>query len=287
MSVQTITEPDRMRRRSREARAAGTTIGFVPTMGYLHEGHLSLARRARRECGIAVVSIFVNPAQFGPGEDLEIYPRDPARDRALLEEEAIDVIFAPEAADIFRPGHATWVTVEGLTDGLCGRLRPGHFRGVATVVTKLMHIVEPDVVYLGQKDAQQAIVLKRMARDLDMAARIEICPTVREKDGLAMSSRNEYMSGPERAAAPILSRALASAAESAAAGERSARALVARAREMLDAEPLFEIEYVELVDTENLQPMDGDLDGEALLAAAGRVGKTRLIDNVTIAVKAR
>jgi pantoate--beta-alanine ligase len=283
----TITDSDRMRRRSREARAGGTTVGFVPTMGYLHEGHLSLVRRARRECGLAVVSIFVNPAQFGPGEDLANYPRDPARDRALLEKEGIDVIFSPEAAAIYRPDHATWVTVEGLTAGLCGRSRPGHFRGVTTIVTKLIHIVEPDVVYLGQKDAQQAIVLGRMARDLDMAVRIEVCPTVREADGLAMSSRNEYLSGTERSAALVLSRSLARAAEAAAAGEHSARALVSLARELLDAEPLFEIEYVELVDTENLQPIEGDLGGEALLAAAGRVGKTRLIDNVTIAVKTR
>src|SRR5215475_8949644 len=236
MKLDVITEPARMRERSRAARHGGLKVGLVPTMGYLHEGHLSLMRRARRECGLTVASIFVNPAQFGPGEDFERYPRDLDHDRAMLERAEVDVLFHPDAATMYPRAagglgaHHTWVEVEGLSDTLCGTARPGHFRGVATVVAKLLNIVEPDSAYFGQKDAQQAIIIRTMVRDLDMSARIEVCPTVREPDGLAMSSRNKYLSPAERQAAPVIHRALSLAAQAVAAGERSPRALIERTR---------------------------------------------------------
>ncbi len=286
MKAELIESPGAMRERSRAARAQGRSIGFVPTMGYLHEGHLSLMRRARSACGLAVASIFVNPAQFGHGEDLDRYPRNLSRDRALVEEAGLDVLFHPTASSMYNPDHSTWVTVEGLTEGLCGASRPGHFRGVATIVAKLLNIVEPDVLYLGQKDAQQAIVLRAMVRDLSLATRVEICPTIREKDGLAMSSRNEYLSKTERASARVLYRALDHARQALDSGERSPRALVRRVHEVLAEEPLFVPEYVSLVGTSDLKPLEEPLAGEALLVLAGRIGKTRLIDNVILAVKA-
>ena len=291
--MEVIREPARMRERSRAARAAGATIGFVPTMGYLHAGHMSLVARARSECKLAVASIFVNPAQFGPGEDFDRYPRDPERDFAMLKDARVDVVFHPDAADLFPRGvaaHRAWVAVVGLSDTLCGdpgRRGPGHFRGVATVVTKLLNIVEPDVAYFGQKDAQQAIVIATLARELDMSARIEVCPTVREADGLAMSSRNKYLTAAQRAAAPVIHRALMAAAADASRGQCLASALVARAREVLRTEPEFEIEYVEIAGLSDLRsPEDGVVRGEALLAVAGRMGNTRLIDNMIVAVKA-
>ncbi len=286
MSLETISEPQRMRERSRAARAAGRRIGLVPTMGCLHDGHLSLVRRARSECDVAVASIFVNPAQFGPEEDFARYPRELGRDRALLEREGADVLYHPDRSDVYPAGHATWVTVERLSEGLCGRRRPGHFRGVATVVTKLLNVVEPDAVFFGQKDAQQAILIKRMVRDLDLPVRVEVCPTVREEDGLAMSSRNAYLSPREREAAPVIYRALAAASAAARAGERSPRVLIERAGEVLAGEPVFHLEYLELVSASDLEPVAGDrLAGDALLAAAGRIGGTRLIDNVIIPAK--
>lgn len=251
MRMEVIRDPARMRERSRAARAAGATIGFVPTMGYLHAGHMSLVARARSECGLAVASIFVNPAQFGPGEDLDRYPRDPERDFGMLADAGVDVVFHPDAPALYPRGvaaHQTWVTVKGLSETLCGdpgRRGPGHFRGVATVVTKLLNIVEPDVAYFGQKDAQQAIVIATMTRELDMSARIEVCPTVREADGLAMSSRNKHLTPAQRAAAPVIHRALTAAATEASLGEDRVAVLVARAREVLRTEPEFEIEYVE------------------------------------------
>ena len=278
-----------MRAWSRGAHAAGKTIGFVPTMGYLHEGHISLVRHARAICDTVAASVFVNPAQFGPSEDFARYPRDPARDETMLREARVDVLFHPSVEEMY-PGGAgaqrAWITVEGLSDTLEGAARPGHFRGVATVVAKLLNIVEPDVACFGQKDAQQACVIAVMARDLNVAARIEVCPTVREADGLAMSSRNSYLSPAERAAAPVLHRALCAAAELAEAGERSPRAIVNRARLVLAGEPLFRTEYVELVGREDLHPLpEGGPGGEALLLVAGRMGHTRLIDNRIVAVK--
>ena len=278
-----ITKPEDMRRLCRTERSAGRNVGFVPTMGALHDGHASLLRRARQECDFAVASIFVNPAQFGPTEDLSRYPRDIERDAALLERIEIDALFRPEAADVYPPPHRTWVTVEGMSDILCGASRAGHFRGVATVVLKLLNIVEPDVAYFGQKDAQQAAIIRTMARDLNLPCRIEVCPTVREEDGLAMSSRNAYLNARQRAAAPVIYRALAAAQEDVAGGERSIAAIVARAREVLASEPLFAIEYLELVRPDDLSPLEGEhLAGKALLAVAGRIGTTRLIDNIIL-----
>jgi pantoate--beta-alanine ligase len=248
--------------------------------------------RARSECGFTVVSLFVNPAQFAPGEDFERYPRDLERDLDMLRRAEVDVVFHPEAADMYPDGpatHRTWVTVEGLSDALCGasaRRGPGHFRGVATVVAKLFNIVEPDVAYFGQKDAQQAVIIQAMVRDLNMGTHVAVCPTVREADGLAMSSRNKYLSAAERAVAPVIHRALSAVSEAAAAGVRSPGALVARARSVLADEPLFKIEYVEMVGLSDLNPLEGEaIHGEALLAVAGRLGQTRLIDNIIVAVK--
>lgn len=292
MSMEVITDPARMRERTRAAHVTGATIGFVPTMGYLHEGHMSLVSRARAECTFVVASIFVNPAQFGPDEDFDRYPRDQKRDLSMLQEASVDIVFCPPAEALYPHGvasHRTWVEVRGLSEVLCGdpgRRGPAHFRGVATVVTKLFHIVEPDVAYFGQKDAQQAIVISTLARDLDMGPRIEICPTVRESDGLAMSSRNKYLTPEQRAAAPVIHRALAAAASEAARGEKRVAALVERARDVLSKEPLFGIEYIEVAGLSDLRPPEnGVVHGEALLAVAGRMGNTRLIDNVIVAVK--
>ncbi len=288
MTIETITDTEVMRRRSRAARAAGRRIGLVPTMGCLHEGHASLMSRARKDCSLTVVSIFVNPAQFGPNEDYDQYPRDLQRDMEALERAEVDLLFHPETSTIYPEGHGaqrTWVTVEGLSDVLCGASRPGHFRGVTTVVAKLFQIVEPDVAYFGRKDAQQAFIIKTMARELNMGVTIEICPTVREDDGLAMSSRNKYLSPAQRAAAPVLYRALSSASQAAASGERSPQALLRRAQAVLAAELMLDLVYVELVGTSSLRPIEGPLTGEALLAVAGRIGTTRLIDNVILAVE--
>ena len=293
MSMEVIRESGFMRARSRAARATGATIGLVPTMGFLHEGHMSLVARARAECSLVVASIFVNPAQFSPGEDFDTYPRDAERDFTMLVEAGVDIVFHPEPGDLYPDGvagHRTWVTVEGLSDTLCGeagRRGPGHFRGVATVVAKLLNIVEPDVAFFGRKDAQQAIVITTMARELDMGTRIVVCPTVREADGLAMSSRNKYLTAAQRAAAPVIHRALKAAAGDASRGEARVAALVTSAREVLRAEPQFAIEYVEVAGMSDLRPPeDGVVRGEALLAVAGRLGNTRLIDNIIVAVKA-
>ena len=288
MTIETLTDPEAMRSRSRAACAQGRRVGFVPTMGFLHDGHASLMRRARRECSLSVASIFVNPAQFGPKEDYARYPRDLRHDMEVLERAEVDVLFSPEASAIYPGGHEaqrTWVTVEGLSDLLCGASRPGHFRGVTTVVAKLFQIVEPDVAYFGRKDAQQALIVRTMARELNMAVTIDVCPTVREDDGLAMSSRNKYLAPAQRAAAPALYRALTAASQAAASGERSPQSILARARAVLAAEPLLELEYLELVGASDLRPIEGPLTGEALLAVAGRIGTTRLIDNVILAVK--
>ncbi|MFQ5701279.1 MAG: pantoate--beta-alanine ligase [Acidobacteriota bacterium] len=286
--VETIEDPDAMRRRSRAARRAGLTVGLVPTMGSLHAGHASLLRRARQECGLAVASIFVNPAQFGPGEDFERYPRDLDRDRALLERLEIDVLFHPDASVLYRPQprHRTWVDVEGMSHVLCGASRPGHFRGVTTVVLKLLNIVEPDIAYMGQKDAQQAIIIDTMVRDLNVGTRIEVCPTVREADGLALSSRNSYLTPPERAAAPVIHRALCAARDALASGERSPAVLLEQVRGVLASEPLIVPEYVQLVNPIDLEPLtSAPLRGEGLLAVAVRIGTTRLIDNITLSVE--
>jgi pantoate--beta-alanine ligase len=272
-----------LRAQLEEPRRQGLTIGLVPTMGYLHKGHLSLLGAARAECDVVVMSLFVNPAQFGPGEDLERYPRDEERDLRLASEAGVDFVYAPAVAEVYPDGFSTAVEVGGnLTEVLDGdrdRRGPGHFRGVATVVAKLLNSVGPDVAYFGQKDAQQAAVIRRMARDLDFPVRIEVLPTVREADGLAMSSRNAYLDDEARQRAVALSRALR-AAERGARGESLQAGLEAARRELASAG--IEPEYLEARDAERLEPV-AELNGRpVLIAVAARVGGARLIDNVLI-----
>ena len=257
-------------------------VGLVPTMGYLHEGHLSLVRAARVECASVVVSIFVNPAQFGPNEDLARYPRDLPRDLALLAKENVDLVWMPEVEGVYPSGFQTWVTVEEITRPLEGSVRPGHFRGVATVVAKLFNAVQPDKAYFGQKDAQQAAVIRQMARDLDFNLEIVVCPIWREPDGLAMSSRNTYLSPAERQAATVLSRALKTAQAAYSAGELSAEALRQVMTHTIQSEPLARLQYVSCADPDTLQELQGALTGRALLSMAVFIGNTRLIDNLLI-----
>jgi pantoate--beta-alanine ligase len=270
-----------MKALSREWRKAGRTIGFVPTMGYLHEGHLSLVRASKERTDVTVVSIFVNPTQFGPNEDFKKYPRDLHKDSAYLEKAGVDCLFHPEAAEIYPPGYRTYVEVQGLQDRLCGKSRPGHFRGVATVVLKLFDIVAPDAAFFGAKDAQQVLILRRMAADLDLDVEVVTCPLVREPDGLALSSRNAYLSSDERKAALSLSIGLRWAERAVAAGERDAAKIVAGIVAVLEAEPLARVDYVEAVDPETLEPV-AELRGDVLVALAVFVGRTRLIDNVRL-----
>jgi pantoate--beta-alanine ligase len=253
-------------------------LGFVPTMGYLHEGHLSLVRRAREECATVVVSIFVNPLQFGPGEDFERYPRDLERDTALAKVAGTDALFMPEVAALYPEGFATEVRVRGVEDILEGAARPGHFAGVATVLAKLLNIVGPERMYMGQKDAQQAFLVGRMIRDLNFPTQLVVCPTVRESDGLAMSSRNVYLSGEEREAAAAIPRALFAARDT---GSADPDILEKTVREILTSDPLIAPEYVSANDAATLGPVTpGTL--EILLSLAAHIGKTRLIDNVVI-----
>ena len=267
------------------ARRAGRTIGLVPTMGSLHEGHLSLLRAARERCDVVVMSLFVNPEQFGPGEDLEAYPRDEARDREVAEREGVDVIYAPAVEEVYPDGFATSVEVDrGLTDVLCGapsRRGAGHFRGVTTVVAKLLNSVAPDVAFFGQKDAQQAIVIRRMVRDLDFPVRIDVLPTVREPDGLAMSSRNAYLSADERRRAGALIRALRAAESVAASGETRPQVALDAARAELERAGI-EPEYLEARDAEGLAPAESFNGRPVLVAVAARIGRARLIDNLVI-----
>lgn len=277
---------DEVRAAVADARRGGARIAFVPTMGALHAGHQSLIRAARERAdaaggrGFVVVSVFVNPAQFGPREDFGAYPRDPAGDARLAEEAGGDLVFAPSAAEIYPDGFRTRVEVAGLSDPLCGRTRAGHFQGVALVVTKLLNIVQPDFSVFGQKDAQQSVIIRRLALDLSLPGEIVVAPTVREADGLAMSSRNRYLSPSQRHAALSLSRGLFAAKAAWDAGERDAEGLVARVRESMAAEPEVAPEYAEIVGAGDLAPWTGK--GTALLAVAARVGPARLIDNVLL-----
>jgi pantoate--beta-alanine ligase len=252
-------------------------------MGALHEGHLSLIRRARADNDLVVVSVFVNPTQFGPAEDLNKYPRDLERDLRLAGEAGADLVFSPSAAEMYPPGYSTWVDVEGLTEGLCGRSRPGHFRGVCTVVTKLLHVCAPDRAYFGEKDAQQLAVIKKMVRDLDIPVEVVSCPTVREADGLALSSRNVRLSSEERAEAPVIYRALSTARTLVENGEREASRLESEIREVLAGASRAAIDYVEIVEATTLKPVEV-LSGRCLIAVAVWFGDTRLIDNVTVVV---
>ena len=256
-------------------------VGFVPTMGYLHQGHLSLVRMARRECASVVVSIFVNPTQFGPNEDYTQYPRDLPRDLALLEKEGVDLVWTPTPEVMYPEGFQTWVTVEKLTQVLEGAHRPGHFRGVTTVVTKLFNAVQPQRAYFGQKDAQQARVIQQMTRDLNLPIAIIVGPTVREPDGLALSSRNTYLNPQERQAATVLYRALSAARRAFEQGERDAETLRRIMLEVLAQEPLARVQYVSCADPETLEELHGPVE-KALLSMAVFIGKTRLIDNMLV-----
>jgi len=256
-------------------------VGFVPTMGYLHEGHLSLVRRARAECAAVAASIFVNPTQFGPNEDLSTYPRDLPRDLGLLETEGVDLVWTPTPEVMYPPGFQTWVVVEELTRPLEGALRPGHFRGVTTVVAKLFVAVQPQKAYFGQKDAQQAAVIRRMTRDLNLPIEIVVCPTVREPDGLAMSSRNTYLDAEERRAATVLYRSLTAAQEAFRSGERDAERLRAIVAETVANEPLARLQYVSCANPVTLRELE-TVPSRALLSMAAFVGQTRLIDNVIL-----
>jgi pantoate--beta-alanine ligase len=279
-TVQTVTE---LREALAPERRAGRSIGLVPTMGAFHGGHLSLIRRAREQCDVVVVSLFVNPTQFGTGEDLETYPRDEARDAKLAEAEGVDLLFAPSVDEVYPDGFATTVTVGGLTevlDGAPGRRGAEHFAAVATVVAKLFNMVGPDVAYFGQKDAQQTLVIRQLVRDLNLPVRIEVCPTVRDRDGLALSSRNAYLSPPERLRALGLSRALRAAEATVEAGRIDAGAVLDAARGELDAHGI-EPEYLELRSVSDLSPVDR-VNGSTLLAVAARVGRARLIDNTVL-----
>lgn len=253
-------------------------LGLVPTMGYLHEGHLSLVRRAREECGSVAVSIFVNPTQFGPNEDLSRYPRNIEGDLKLLEAAGADLVWLPTPEEMYPPGFQTWVTVETLTAPLEGAMRPGHFRGVTTIVSKLFNAIRPEKAYFGQKDAQQAAVIRQMTRDLSYPIEIVVCPTVREADGLAMSSRNSYLNPEERRAATVLFRALTAAQAAYQNGERSAETLRRMMRETIEAEPLARLQYVSCADYDTLQELE-TVTSKALLSMAVFIGKTRLIDN--------
>ncbi|MCK6584493.1 MAG: pantoate--beta-alanine ligase [Anaerolineales bacterium] len=257
------------------------TVGLVPTMGYLHEGHLSLVRQAKAECNHVVVTIFVNPTQFGPSEDLSKYPRDLDRDLKLLEPLGVDLVWMPTAEVMYPPGYQTWVEVEALTKGLEGAMRPGHFRGVATVVAKLFNATQPDKAYFGQKDAQQAAVIRRMAVDLNFPLEVIVCPTVREADGLAMSSRNKYLNEEERKAATVLYRSLSAAKQMYDAGGRDAEKLRGKMKEVLNSEPLARVQYVSCADYDSLGELDIVSD-KALLSMAVFIGKTRLIDNFVL-----
>ncbi len=257
-------------------------VGFVPTMGFLHEGHLSLVRRARSENSRVIVSIFVNPTQFGPNEDFETYPRDTERDLALLKQENTDVVFMPEPEEIYPPSAGTWVEVEGITEILEGISRPGHFRGVATVVTKLFNITEPTSAYFGQKDAQQARVIQKMVADLFMNLEIIVCATVREPDGLAMSSRNVYLKGKERKAALILYKSLQLAQSLWNSGERHAGKIRDEIVFLIESEPLAHIDYVSVAETETLQEIEDEIEYQALLSMAVKVGKPRLLDSIVL-----
>ncbi|HYO14563.1 MAG TPA: pantoate--beta-alanine ligase [Thermoanaerobaculia bacterium] len=264
-------------------KARDRTIGFVPTMGALHEGHLSLVRLARERAGRVVASVFVNPAQFGPNEDFARYPRQPEKDAEMLEAAGCDLLFLPDVATIYPPGNATFVEPAGAALGLEGACRPGHFRGVATVVLALFNLVRADVAVFGEKDAQQLAVVRQMVRDLHLPVEIVPGPTVRETDGLAMSSRNAYLSAEERRAAAVLHRALRAAESAIAAGERRGGEVRRLLREILDSEPLARVEYAEVVDADSFQPVE-TLGGRLVLPLAVRIGGTRLIDNIRLEI---
>ena len=276
--MEIIQSPEAMQRRALELKRAGHVIGFVPTMGFLHEGHLSLMRLARERCDVLVASIFVNPAQFGPNEDLDAYPRDFERDEALCEQAGVDIIFYPEAGNMYAADSSVWVDEESLSGVLCGASRSGHFRGVCTVVAKLFNLVQPDLAVFGEKDAQQLRIIERMVRDLNFPVEIIRGPIIREPDGLAMSSRNKYLSGTQRKDALCLRRSLDLAKQLVGEGERSISALRGAMGELIEKIPAAGIDYIEFADDASLQPVKR-VDGKTLVALAVQFGSTRLIDN--------
>jgi pantoate--beta-alanine ligase len=280
--MEIINRRQRMASLARKLRRENKTIGFVPTMGALHEGHLSLVREARQMCDIVIVSIFVNPAQFGAGEDFEKYPRDLTADAALLAEYQADYVFAPGTEEIYAEGFSTFVEVTGLSDKLEGKIRPGHFRGVTTVVTILFNTIRPDYAFFGQKDAQQSILIKRLTKDLGYDTEIVVMPIVREESGLAMSSRNAYLSADEKIAAAVIYQALRSAKIAFKEGERNPARLAQMVSDRISAEPTGQIDYVAVIDSETLEPVERIDDSQVLLAVAVRFGKTRLIDNTIL-----
>jgi len=269
---------------SKEAHRAGKRVGFVPTMGALHAGHLSLVRTARAQTDVVIASVFVNPRQFGPNEDFSRYPRDPEKDAALLASEKTDYLFLPSVEEMYAPGATSWVAVEGLSDKLDGRSRPGHFHGVTTVVAKLFNIVQPDMAFFGQKDAAQVAIVSKMVDDLNFDVRIVVCPIVREADGLAMSSRNAYLTPEQRKQALVLNRALMRVQMLADRGEHSASRLKVAGEQVMAEEPAVKLDYFEIVDRRTLDPVP-DLSRGVLVAVAAYVGSTRLIDNIVVAGK--
>lgn len=279
--MKVITTISEMRAASRAARKDGKRLGLVPTMGALHEGHLSLVRAAREKTDVVAASIFVNPTQFGPHEDFSRYPRNLEQDRAILEREGVELVFAPAVEEMYPQQILTWVTVDRLSDRLCGKSRPGHFRGVTTVVSKLLQIVEPDAAFFGQKDAAQHAIIRRMVVDLDMPVVIEICPIIREADGLALSSRNAYLSPEERNSALVLHRSLERVESLFKSGERNSAKLITAAKNEFSAELGARLDYFEIVDPDTLEPIP-HIDGPALVAVAAFLGNTRLIDNVVL-----
>lgn len=281
--METVRSTDELRNWVESWRLENRTVGFVPTMGALHEGHLELVRHASQLADRVVVSIFVNPTQFGPGEDFDRYPRDEERDSELIQEGGCHLLFLPETSTIYQEGHSTYVEVDTPAERLEGEFRPGHFRGVATVVTQLLNLVRPNVAVFGQKDAQQLAVIRRLVRDLHLPVEIASHPTVREPDGLAMSSRNAYLSADERTAAAAIYRALSSARQRIEQGERSAEAIRRELREVLEGELLIDIEYAEVVEADNFEPIRR-LRGSIVMPVAAHIGTTRLIDNLSLEV---
>jgi len=273
---------NRMSEHCKGLKRRGIRIGFVPTMGALHEGHLSLMRRSKKENDVSVISIFVNPTQFGRSEDFKEYPRDLKRDLRLAKEAGVDIVFHPDARAVYPAGYKTYVEVEGLSDVLCGKFRPGHFRGVATIVTKLFNIVMPDVAYFGQKDAQQAIIIQRLVKDLNLPIKIKVLPIIRESDGLAMSSRNAYLNSRQRARATVLWRALKAAKEMILSGEDRVKVITRRMRQLIYRERDVRIDYISVVDPYDLSEVRGNIRGRVLIALAVWIGKTRLIDNIVV-----
>lgn len=281
--MEVITTIEALRSRLAQERQAGKQIGLVPTMGYLHAGHLSLIRKAREECDCVVMSLFVNPLQFGENEDFDRYPRDFERDRTMAEEAGVDLLFYPSVEEMYPRRILTTVHVAGLTERLCGRSRPGHFDGVATVVSKLFHIVCPDRAYFGQKDAQQLAVIERMVEDLNIPVKVVGCPIIREPDGLAMSSRNVYLTPEEREAAPTLYQALQEGERLIRGGERNPNVVLQTVRQQIERAKVFRLDYLELLSYPDLEPLD-TIGGKVILAVAAWLGRTRLIDNTIIEI---